>query len=449
MKKQHYILFLYLFLSNLIFAQVSFETRVSKRTLGVNERLRVEFVMNQDGDNFTPPTFAGFNIVSGPSQSINRSWVNGKSTFSKTYTYTLAPVRKGQITIKNASVEIDGNSYKTIPVKIKVTDAVEKPKSEAESMASENIHLVAELSNSNPYYNEAITVTYILYFKDVNVTNLANYNFPKYKDFWNQEIKLGNARPQRGTFRGQNYNYFVLKKTVLYPQKTGKLYIEPMSAEVIASIATSRFTLFGREYEKANIPVTSAKRTVNVKPLPESGKPAGFTGAVGSFDFDVITTKKSLRAGESLQAKVEIRGKGNLKLLSLPKLTTPSALEVYEPERKEQVSVNSSGMSGKVSDNYTIVPGFKGKYPIPAIEFSYFDLEDEEYKTLRSLEQLVDVIVGPTNTSPNNETVTSSNLGANKQTVTGKNQFSYINSNPNLIKIAKPQFFRSNLFWML
>ena len=104
--KNHIIVFL-LLTGQLLLAQVTFEAKVSKKKLGINERIKIDFIMNQDGDNFTPPSFAGFNIVSGPSQSINRSWVNGKSSFSKTYTYTLAPTRKGIITIKNASIEVD------------------------------------------------------------------------------------------------------------------------------------------------------------------------------------------------------------------------------------------------------------------------------------------------------------------------------------------------------
>jgi hypothetical protein len=444
--KNHIIVFL-LLTGQLLLAQVTFEAKVSKKKLGVNERIKIDFIMNQDGDNFTPPSFAGFNIVSGPSQSINRSWVNGKSSFSKTYTYTLAPTRKGIITIKNASIEVDGERYKTIPIKVTVGNAVEKPQSNAEYLATENIHLVAEVSKAKPYFNEAITVTYKLYFKDLDISGLRDVNLPKYKDFWSKEIELKDQRAKQGTYNDQNYDYVVLKKTVLYPQKTGKLTIDPMSAEIISNVPTSKFNFFGRVYQKANIPVTSAKRIIDVKALPENGKPEGFTGAVGSFSFDVITNKKSLRAGESLEARIEISGSGNLKLLDLPKLTTPSALEVYEPVRKDNVRINASGMFGKVSDSYTIVPAYKGKYPIPVIEFSYFDLETETYKIRRSIEHVIDVIDGPTNTAITSEQTTNSS-GVSKQKVRGKNQFNYISSKPNLSAINKASFFKSTRFWL-
>ena len=68
-------------------ASVSFEAVLSKKSLGINENLRVDFKMNKDGDNFTPPSFKGFTVVGGPNQSVSNMWVNGKRTFSKSYSY--------------------------------------------------------------------------------------------------------------------------------------------------------------------------------------------------------------------------------------------------------------------------------------------------------------------------------------------------------------------------
>jgi hypothetical protein len=80
-------LILLLITASAAFAQVKFEANVSKNTLGLNERVRIEFSMNEDGDNFVPPNFeaCGFRVVGGPSQSISQSWINGRSTFQKSY----------------------------------------------------------------------------------------------------------------------------------------------------------------------------------------------------------------------------------------------------------------------------------------------------------------------------------------------------------------------------
>src|SRR5690606_15813683 len=127
------------------------------------------------------------------------------------------------------------------------------------------------------------------------------------------------------------------------------------------------------------------------------GKPADFTGAVGQFDFDVIASKTDLKANESLSAQLKVTGTGNLKLFELPKLILPSSLEVYEPELDEQLTTNLSGTRGTVINNYTVVPQYRVKYPIPSVSFSYFDPKAKQYKTLRSQELMINVFEGPTN----------------------------------------------------
>ena len=88
-----------------ILAQVQFEAKVSKNTLGLNERLRIDFTMNDDGDNFTPPSFEGFRIVGGPSQQVSQSWINGRSSFNKSYSYFLLPTQKGILSSTDLMVE--------------------------------------------------------------------------------------------------------------------------------------------------------------------------------------------------------------------------------------------------------------------------------------------------------------------------------------------------------
>ncbi len=445
-------LFIAFFLvSTALSAQVKFEAKVSKKKLGVNERLRIDFVMNKDGDNFTPPSFQGFKIIGGPNQAVSNSWTNGKRTFSKTYTYFLAPLKRGKFTIKQATIEIEGETYKTLPVPITVTAAVEIPKdpNDPNYIAEENIHLVAEVSNSKPYLNEPITVTYKLYVGPyVNARDYDVLDSPKYNDFWSQNIEIKRYTPERGVYEGKQYNYYVLKRVVLYPQKSGKLSIQPLSLNVSVDVATNRRDFFGgRIYSQAQKTVTAGKRTINVKPLPEAGKPDNFTGAVGDFTFKVTTTKSELNANESLQAKVEVSGKGNLKLFNLPKLNVPSSLEIYEPEHDESVRTNLSGMRGKIADSYTIVPQYQGKYPIPTISFSYFDLNTESYKTLTSDELIVNVLEGPTNASAVEDPKTNTTT---KQVVTTSNsQFRSFKLSPNLQSMARQDFFGTRSFYML
>lgn len=427
---------------------VTFEAKLSKSKLGINERLRVDFTMNKDGDNFNPPDFEGFRVVMGPSQSISSSWINGVRSYSKTYSYTLAPTSRGKFTIKQATIVIDGKTYKSLSKDVEVTAAVDKPNDQmtVDDIADENLHLVAEVSKTTPYLNEAISVVYKLYVSPaINVSNFRPLDNPKYNNFWSQDIQFSKYNVQNGSYKGQAYRYVILKKVVLYPQKAGQLEIEPLSLDVTLDVPTNRRDFFGgRIYTQTNKTVSAGKRTINVKPLPTKGKPADFSGAVGEFDFFVSASKTELNASESLQAIVEVKGKGNLKLFQLPEPNLPGSLEVYEPEFDVDVRTSLSGMQGKVKNNYTIVPSYRGKYPIPSISFSYFNPKTEKYNTLTSEEILINVLDGPSASG----IISAPSISNNKQAVVSTGmQFNFIKLKPELTTISSQYFFASPRFY--
>ncbi len=438
--------------SGLAIAQVQFEAKVSKTTLGINERLRVDFEMNQDGDNFRPPSFDNFRVVGGPNQSVSYAYVNGKRNFSKTYSYFLSPQTRGKVTIGQATIDVGGETYKSLPITVEITAAVEVPKdgNNADYVASANVHLVAEISKENPFLNEAITVVYKLYVSnDVSITSQwREIDTPKYADFWSQNIdNQNNFKIQNGKYNGQDYRYVVLRTTVLYPQKTGKLEIEPLTLDVPIDVQGNKRDIFGRRVmERVNKTISAGSRTINVKPLPLEGKPDNFTGAVGDFTFDLTSTKTTLNANESFELNMKVAGKGNLKLFDLPSLKLPSSLEVYEPEREENVRTTVEGMNGTVSEKYTIVPQFKGNYPIRPISFSFFDPKTEKYKSFTSQELIVDVENGPIS-SGNDATVSSESN--KKPVILSKDQFKYIKLDAKLKPVASEPFFKSVLFWSL
>lgn len=429
---------------------VSFKASVSKTKLGINEKLRIDFAMNQDGDHFNPPDFDGFLVVGGPNQAISNSYINGKRSYSKTYSYFLQPQTMGTLSIKQATIDINGQTYKTEPVTVYVTNAIEIPKNpnDPDYVANQNVHLVAELSKANPYLNEAITVTYKLYVsKDVSITsNWDEVETPKYADFWSQNIDTrGDYKIYEGKYQGEDYRYVVLRSTVLYPQKTGKLSIEPLTLNIPIDVPSGRRDFFGRYLTtRVNKTISAGNRTINVKPLPLEGRPDSFVDAVGDFQFDVRPSKTTLDANESLELKIQVSGKGNLKLLKLPQVKLPSSLEVYEPERNEDITIQANGMNGATSDSYTIVPTYKGNYPIRPIAFSYFDPKTETYKTLNSQEIIVNVPNGPL--AATDEAIASQN---NTTTGVQNDTFKNIKLTPNLQPIVRASFFKSNLFWSL
>ena len=431
-------------------AQVTFQTKVSKNRLGINERLKVSFEMNKNGDNFTPPQFEGFRVVGGPNQSTSNSWINGKRSFSRSFTYFLNPTRKGKLSIGQATVKIDGAIYKTSPVSVEVTEAVKTPNQagNADYIADQNVHLVAEVSNGNPYLNEAFTVVYKLYYtSEIGISNVNEVESPGYADFWSHLIPIKKLEMKQGTYKGATYNYVTWRKAVLYPQKTGELILEPLTLNVTVQVPSNRRDIWGNLVNR-QVPkvITAGKRTIKVKPLPQEGKPVGFTGAVGNFDLNFSLNKDVLKASESFQGTIKVSGRGNLKLFNLPKINVPAALEVYEPEHTENIKTNLLGMQGSIQDTYTIVPEFQGNYPIPGVSFSYFDPNKKRYVTLNSEEQMVNVNEGPVaGTSSTGQS--ASNLLRPKL---NEDQFNFIALETQLIPIkSTDSFFGGRMFYLM
>lgn len=441
--KYKIIFFITFLIQSLYAQQVEFKAEVSKNQLGANERLRIEFSMNKDGDNFTPPNFHGFTIVMGPSQSVSRSWINGVSSFSKTYIYILQPTAKGKFTIGQASIEIDGRTYKTNPIAITVTEAVKTPSIDRNTndIARENLFLLAEVSKPNPYLNEAVSVVYRLYVGgEISLSNLRLLEVPKYPNFWSQDIRLQNYEVENCSYQGRSYRCIVVKRIVLYPQKTGAITLDPLSVEAIINAPTGQRDFFGRPfYEEISRKVSSGSRVLNIKPLPEEGKSENFSGAVGNFSFSVNATKQTLKANESTQLKIEVSGNGNFKLFDLPKPTFPSSLEVYAPEQKEDINTSLNGMKGRLEQTYTIVPEYKGKYPISGLSFSYFNPNTQKYETVKTEDIWIDVTEGPTAENQPNDTANSNNIPLKPEG---------LQTNADLQPMHQPVFFGSTAYYL-
>ena len=444
-----YIFLFLAFASTSIFAQqeVAFTASISKNKLGINQRLRVEFTINKQGaDNFSPPNFTNFRIVGGPSQSVSQSWVNGKVSFSQSYTYIIEPLRKGAFNLPSASIQYKGKVLKTEPLKVVVLDAVAVPKdpNDPNYIAQQNIHLVAEISDSRPFVGEGVYVEYKLYVSpNISVNDYAVTENPQYNGFWNQKIKTNGIPVKNGTYNGEPYRYVVLEKALLIPTKSGKLTIDPMKMDIVIGVPTGRGDFFGNPITKnVRRNFYSSKKTLTVKPLPTQGKPLDFTGAVGEYEFSVSLDKGALKANETSKIKVAVSGEGNLKLFELPKIITPSELEIYEPEREEKVNVFPFGIRGKITDEYTVVPQYKGKYKIPNTSFSYFNPKEKKYKTITTEDLFVTVLEGK-------ELVTNTDDLVKKEVVVGGKNFRYIQTSTNFIALQQKDFFKSNLFYLL
>lgn len=422
---------------------------LSKNKLGINQRVKITFTINkQGGDNFEVPKFKNFEIIGGPSQSIKQSWINGEASFSQSYSYIIKPLRKGEFSIPSASIKLNEKIIRSKPVKIIVTNAVEIPldPNDPNYIAEQNIHLVAEISKSNPYVGEGVYVEYRLYVsQNISVQDFSYEESPQYNGFWNQEIKINGLTTKNGTYNGEQYRYVILQKALLIPTKSGNLTIDPIKMNIVIGVPTGRGDFFGNPIVK-NITKSfaSAKKYVRVKNLPLDGKPEGFNGAVGDFNYVVSSSRDILKSNETASVSLKVTGNGNLKLFELPEIKTPSELEVYTPEQIEKIKVTRNGIKGSVTKKYTIVPQYKGKYKIPNTEFSYFDLKEKKYVTISSKDLFIDVLEGK-------ELETNSDLSQTmkKDVVFEGENFRYIQTSTSFLPMSKSDFYGSKLFYFL
>jgi len=405
-----YIVLVCVLFTQSLAAQATFEASVNKDQVPLNDVVQIEFTMNSDGDGFRSPNFEGFTIVGGPNSSVSYAWMNGKKSFKKSFSYLLRPKKKGKITIGKASIVIEGETYTTDPITITVTDAVERqdPRQQINQMQQgtlDKVHLVVEVSKTKPYINEPVTLVYKLYF-NAPVGGYRGNEIPTYDKFWTYNVEMP-QRPElkQGKFKGEMYNYVVLKQDVIMAQEVGKHLIKPLSLNVQVEVPTGRRDFFGfPEYGMIEKEFSTQAVTIDAQELPQKDRPENFSGGVGEFSMKATPSTTALKAGEPFYLTVSVAGKGNLNLVTLPTPVAHSALEVYDPQYSEKLNPTAGGLQGNRTNKYTIIPQYKGEYNIDPMEFSYFDLSTKQYKTITTDTIKIQVLDGPM--LPTNKEVT-------------------------------------------
>jgi hypothetical protein len=397
-------LFFLTVLSYAVQAQADFYAKTNRTEISENERLRVDFVMNRNEEDFIPPAFKDFYVVMGPSVSQSYTWINGKSSFTKTYTYILQPKRKGVLTVEPATAVFDGKEYTTEPLKIRVTESAESPvlkgndtRGQAENKVTANgkdLFFTAEPTKTGPYVGEPFGILFKLYIKkDVEVADLNFLKNPEFEGFWSERLSNKIEGPFEKIIDGVPYKVYVVEKYMLVPQQSGTLKIKPMKLELVKMEYEERIFGFFKEWVQVphKLQLTSGTKIVRVKPLPATGKPDYFSGAIGRYDLDLIMENDTVRAGEPVTLHIKISGEGNLGLIELPEIHLPQDIEVYEPEIKNNVRKTLSGYKGSVEKVYTLIPQKSGKYIIPSVRFAYFDPRTEKYVELKTGEKILNV----------------------------------------------------------
>ncbi len=394
MKRLIQILLITLLIAANAFAQ-DFSASVDKTVVQQGERFQVSFTFS-GGDvssvrDFRPPSFQGFAILSGPNQSSSVQIINGQLSASLTYSYILKALRPGRYTIGKASLFFRGKRYETNPLKINVVKYKTSQKSNGRKSQSEqireNVFIRAVPNKRNVYKDEQIILTYKLYTR-LSISSPQISKLPSYKGFWTKDLDMPNSiNFHYEMYKGKRYRVAEIKKVALFPRETGKLKIEPfeLTVPVIVQRRRSHGDIFDdffndpfftqRETVEENI--ASNAVTINVKPLPQP-VPDDFSGAVGSFEFNVSVDKLSAKVNEPITLKMVLKGTGNIELAQLPEPKIPEGFEVYDPKITDNVRTKGF-ISGTKSAEYLIVPRISGKRKIDKISFVYFDLNKKDY----------------------------------------------------------------------
>lgn len=372
------------------------------------DQFRLTFTVNtQKVKDFLAPSIKGFDVLMGPSRSQQSSTqiINGKvsSSSSITYTYILMAGKEGTYTVPAASIEVDGEKIFSNSLTIKVLPPDQSANnaqggqgnSNASSsrgqvagskISNDDLFITATASKTNVYEQEAILLTYKVYTA-VNLRQLRE-DMPDMKGFQMQEIQLPQQKQySMEHYKGRNYNTIIWRQYVLFPQQTGKLEIPSVSFEGIVAqqtISDDPFDAFfnGGGYIEVKKKIVAPKVTINVKPLP--AKPENFSGGVGDFTMSSSINAKEVKTNDAVTIKLTIKGSGNMKLITSPEVKFPEDFEVYDPKVTNNFDVSHAGVSGTQTIEYLAIPRHAGNFSIPPVEFTYFDLKSQSYKTLKT-----------------------------------------------------------------
>ena len=387
----------------------------------VGDQFRLSYtVTTQKVKDFRAPSIKGFDVLMGPSRSEQSSTqiVNGSvsSTSSITFTYILMANTAGEFTVPGASIVADGNQMISNSVKIKVLPQDQnhnssrrnndnsssiQPSSNA-SVSNQDLFITATASKTNVYEQEAFVLTYKIYTRESNL-QLNNAKLPDFKGFHSQEIEMTtNARWTPEHYKGRNYYTTVYRQFVLFPQQSGKLFIEPAQFQMTVNKPVQSADPFDAFFNGGNNvieikkPITTPKIAINVNPLP-AGKPTNFLGGVGEFNISSSINSKELKTNDAITIKLVISGTGNLKLISNPEIKFADDFEVYDPKVDNQVRLTKEGLTGNKVIEYLAIPRHAGTYKIPGVSFSYFDIRSKSYKTLNTEDYVINVEKGAGN----------------------------------------------------
>jgi hypothetical protein len=364
----------------------------------VGQQFQLTYTLNAEGKDLRIQEMSDFDVLYGPSSSVahNIRYLNGQSSSETTvtYTYVLVAKKEGTFTIPPATIHVNNSNYTSNELNIKVLPPDQASTAQTQSavqsgLSDNDLFVVMQVSKRKVYEQEGFLVTFKLYSKNVHVEGLRDVKFPEFEGFLAQEVELPTEKQWTlENYNGSNYQTVVLKQTVLYPQRSGKITIDAGRFDISVRVRTQQrqrsfFDELFDAYQSVTKSLFTSPVTIDVTSLP-MGKPASYSNAVGDFTVTSSISSTNVKTNEAITIKVNISGNGNLKVLKNPVVTFPNDFDVYDPKIENNIHTTVTGVTGSKTIEYMAIPRYAGDFEIPAIQFSYFDTKTGTYKTLLS-----------------------------------------------------------------
>jgi hypothetical protein len=392
--------------------------------VAVGENFRIAYTVNtQDVSEFRGGNVPeGLEVVAGPYSSSQSSFtmVNGhtSSSSSITYTYTLYAERGGHYTIPGAHAVVDGRRIASGAAHIHVSGHAQanggapnmqgspasapRMRAAGSRITGNELFIRVTASKRRVHEQEPVLLTYKVY-TTVNLTQLEG-KMPDLNGFHTQEVQL----PQQKTFHiekinGRPYRCVTWSEYVMYPQMTGNLKIPSIMFKGIVEEENRNVDPFeaffngGSDYVDVKKSIIAPGMTIHVDPLPPS--PSGFSGGVGKFNITAQLNKKEVKAGEPITLRVVIGGVGNLKLLKQPVVNFPKDFDTYDAKVTDKTKLTANGVEGNMVYDFLAVPRNQGRYTIPSVKMTYYDVTANAYKTIHTQPFVLNVGKGDGNES--------------------------------------------------
>ena len=372
------------------------------------ENFRLAYTINnQDVEDFWAGNIPeGLELIAGPytSQQSSYQMVNGHTTSSSsiTFTYTLYATKDGSYNIPPAHARIRGRNVASRAVCVMVSgrarntggtprmhqdESAPAIQSAGSRISDKDLFIKVTANKKRVHEQEPVLLTYKVYTL-VDLTQLEG-KMPDLTGFHSQEIPL----PRQKSFHvervnGKTYRAVTWSQYLMYPQMTGSLKIPSITFKGIVVQENRNVDPFeaffngGSGYVEVKRNIVAPGMTIQVDPLPT--KPAGFSGGVGKFNISAQLSKKEVKAGDPVTLRVVVGGTGNLKLIKQPEPVFPKGFDKYDPKVTDKTKLTNAGVGGNMVYDFLVVPRNQGEYDIPPVAFTYYDVDANAYKTIRT-----------------------------------------------------------------